>query len=289
MSRGSLLWIARKTLGPITRYLQRIGRWAIVLWQVRGNTWRDEFRLVLSAAAAPVTALRNLSVWQDPVLLFDATVRVPGIGVFCVRRHTDDLWHILPWRERDIHYALRDLLRPGDVFIDAGANIGIYAVLASRLVGPTGKVMAIEMMSRTADVLQRHVAINNCSNVEIVERALSDRPGLTLTGRVPTGKHGQATIAQFSRSYGTFEEEEVRTTTLDELCRGFGHIALLKLDIEGAEERALAGARSMLQRTNRIIYESHTASEALASAVQQAGFRITLWLGKDRLAERESN
>jgi hypothetical protein len=177
-------------MGAGWRYAQRLERWAVILRQLRGCTWRDQMKLLASAAAAPVLALRDLSSWQDPVLLFDACIRAPRIGRFHVRRHTDDLWHVLPSREQGIHDALERLLRPGDVFVDAGANVGFYTLLASRLVGPTGRVLAIEMMPATADILRQHVAINDCTNVELVEKALSDRAGDTIMAKVPAGKHG---------------------------------------------------------------------------------------------------
>ena len=273
-------------MGAGWRYAQRLERWAVILRQLRGCTWRDQMKLLASAAAAPVLALRDLSSWQDPVLLFDACIRAPRIGRFHVRRHTDDLWHVLPSREQGIHDALERLLRPGDVFVDAGANVGFYTLLASRLVGPTGRVLAIEMMPATADILRQHVAINDCTNVELVEKALSDRTGDTIMAKVPAGKHGQATVADFAHAYDSFEEHEVQTTTLDEVCGGRDRIALLKLDLEGAELHALAGARSTLERTDRVIYESHTSSDDLARAFEQAGFKVVARLGKDRLAQR---
>jgi FkbM family methyltransferase len=58
------------------------------------------------------------------------------------------------------------------------------------LVGPTGRVLAIEMMPATADILRQHVATNDCTNVELVEKALSDRAGDTIMAKVPAGKHG---------------------------------------------------------------------------------------------------
>jgi FkbM family methyltransferase len=273
-------------MGAGWRYAQRLERWAVILRQLRGCTWRDQMKLLASAAAAPVLTLRDLSSWQDPVLLFDACIRAPRIGRFHVRRHTDDLWHVLPSREQGIHDALERLLRPGAVFVDAGANVGFFTLLASRLVGPTGRVLAIEMMPATADILRQHVATNDCTNVELVEKALSDRAGDTIMAKVPAGKHGQATVADFAHAYDSFEEHEVQTTTLDEVCGGRDRIALLKLDLEGAELHALAGARSTLERTDRVIYESHTSSDDLARAFEQAGFKVVARLGKDRLAQR---
>jgi FkbM family methyltransferase len=276
-------------LGNGWRYAQRLGRWAVILRQVRGSSWRDELKLLASAGAAPILSLRRLSKWQDPVLLFDASVEVPRIGRFRVRRRTDDLWHILPWRERAIHAALERLLRPGDVFVDAGANIGVYTLLASRLVGQTGRVVAIEMMPDTAELLRRHVAENGCANVEIVERALNGRAGETVTARVPTGQHGQASVANMAEANRAYEERIVRTTTLDDVTRGLQRIDILKLDVEGAELMALAGGATTLQKTQKVIYESHTEADALARALADAGFTVTSIMGKDRLAERQTS
>ena len=279
----------RKLLGNGRRYAQRVGRWAVILWQLRGCAWRDELKLLASAAASPVLAFRDLSTWQDPVLLFDTCVRVRRIGVFHVRHRTDDLWHILPWREQGIHDALERLLQPGDVFVDAGANVGVYTLLASRLVGPAGHVLAIEMMPDTAALLRRHIAENGCANVEIVEKALSGRAGETVTARVPRGRHGQASVANTAKPLIAYNEYPVRTTTLDDAARGLKRIKVLKLDVEGAELQALAGGQAMLTRTEKVIYESHTASDALAQTLKRAGFEVSTSLGKDRLAERAGN
>ena len=284
--RESLPRPARKLIGAILQYGRRVGRWAVILGQVRGASWRDELILLASATAAPFSAIRRLSRWQDPILLFDAVVEVGGVGTFHLRRHSDDLWHVLPWRERGIHAALRHCLGPGDLFVDAGANIGVYTVLASRLVGPAGRVLAIEMMPDTAAILRLHLETNGCSNVEIVENALSDRSGKTLTARVPAGKYGQASITVAPADAAGLEERRVRTITLDEACGQYGRIRLLKLDLEGAELQALAGGRSVLDRTDKVVYEAHTAEGELAELFEQAGFRISHRLGKDRLVER---
>jgi FkbM family methyltransferase len=275
----------RKILQGLLHYLQRLSRWLIVLRQIRGAGWHDELRLLASALAAPLTALRNLSGWQDPVLLFDVTVLVKDVGTFQVRRHTDDLWHVLPWREHAIHQALRQILAPGDSFVDAGANIGVYTLLASRLVGSTGRVIAVEMMPGTAAILRRHVEDNGCANVEIIEQALSDRAGDKVTARVPVGKYGQASIAQHEAHEQQIEEREVQTTTLDQVCREIDQIRLMKLDVEGAELRALAGGHLTLKKTQWVIFEAHTASNALAELFESAGFSVTQSLGKDRLAK----
>jgi FkbM family methyltransferase len=276
----------RALLRGVLHYLQRLGRWIIILRQIRGAGWRDELRLLASALAAPATALRGLTGWQDPILLFDARVVLKDVGTFEVRRLTDDLWHVLPWREHGIFRAMRTLLRPGDILVDAGANIGVYTLLASRLVGPAGRVIAIEMMPDTAAILRRHVRENGCGNVEIVERALSDRTDDIVVARVPAGRHGQASIALRETPGAQVAHREVRTITLDDACRGIDRIRLMKLDLEGAELGALAGGRSALTRTELVIFESHTAGSALTALFEKAGFDASQSLGKDRLARR---
>lgn len=278
----------RQLLGRGKHYLQRLGRWAVILVQLRGNSWRDQAKLLASAVAAPVTSLSELGRWQDPVMLFDANVRVSGIGCFQVRRRSDDLWHVLPWREQGVHRALREILRPGDVFVDAGANIGIYTLLVSQLVGPAGRVIAIEMMPDTAAILRRHVEENGCGNVEIVERALSDGALASVTAKVVPGKYGQASIAENAGGQSGVREQEVEVEaiTLDQVCNGIEQIHLMKMDLEGAELQALAGATATIERTGCVIYESHTHADALANWFELAGFAISRKLGKDRLAER---
>src|SRR5688572_28301459 len=113
-----------KTLMRVCRsYASRLAVWVIVLVQVRGYRVVDEIKLLISALCAPVTSLQGLGSWQDPQLLFDAEVVIPDVGRFKLRRRTDDLWIVVPWRERAVVDVIRSLLHPGDTFVDAGANI----------------------------------------------------------------------------------------------------------------------------------------------------------------------
>ncbi len=71
-----------------------------------------------------------------------------------------------------------DFVRPGMTVYDLGANVGFYSLLASRLVGPTGRVIAVEPLPRNIAYLQRHVVANAATNVTIVQGAVSDAPGI---------------------------------------------------------------------------------------------------------------
>lgn len=272
-------------------YAQRVGRWPIILWQVRGATWRDQSILLQSALAAPVVSLRNLLQWQDPCLLRDAAVVVPEVGRFMLRARSDDLWHVLPWREKALLEEIERRLKPGDVFIDAGANIGVYTVLASRLVGPSGRVIAVEMMPDTADRLEAHVRINELHNVTVVRQALSDASGGIVTATVQAGKFGQATIAEDSERYGLGTRIEVTSTTLDDVTAGIASIALMKMDLEGAEMPALRGGASTMTKLQALVYESwgttRSESHPVDKMLGESGFRLAQIDGNNWLASRE--
>lgn len=254
------------------------------MFTVRGDRLRDELLLLLSFASGLVSSFRGLGSWQDPVLVADTTVRPRGVGRFRVRRHTDDLWHVFPFRERAVYATIRALLKPGDCFVDAGANIGFYSIAASALVGTDGRVVAIEMMPETARILHRHVELNGAYNVEVVERALTAAVDERIRAFEVNGKSGQATVNGAGQSGAAIE---VITTTLDEALAGIGPIRLIKMDIEGAERVALEGAKAVLDRTEAVIFETRLGEEdGVASVLKTLGFAVSRLDGRNCLASR---
>ncbi|HUS52536.1 MAG TPA: FkbM family methyltransferase [Thermohalobaculum sp.] len=229
------VWI---TARRVAVYFGRLRIWLSVVIEVRGGGPVEAAKLYASAVCASVTALRSLDRWKDPYLIFDTLIVVPGTGRFHCRRGTDDLFHILPSGQRPVREVLEATLKPGDVFIDAGANIGAFTLLGARLVGPEGRVIAVEMMPDTAALLRNHIAINGLGWVEVVEQALSDQSGVELIARVPRLLAGQASIVRDTFRTDDLIEHRVRTTTLDDLAAGLDQIALMKIDVEGAEAKA---------------------------------------------------
>lgn len=271
-------------------YLCRLLCWPIILWQVRGATIRDQWTLVQSAFFSPVISLRDLQAWQDPHLLRDALVHVPGVGVFSLRANTDDLWHVLPYREQSIANLLTSRLKNGDTFIDAGANIGVYTIQAARLVGESGKVISIEMMPDTAERLEAHIRMNDLHNVTLVRRALSDSEAQIVVATVQAGKYGQATIAKDSDRFGLGKQVSVETTTFDTVTEETSRVRLMKLDLEGAELAALTGAQLLLPKVEAVVYESRGSERSNADPVDKlllkAGFNIRQLDGNNWLGEK---
>src|SRR5512144_1629305 len=80
-----------------------------------------------------------------------------------------------------LRHIVKDILRPGDTFIDVGANIGWYTLFGARAVGTSGRVIAVEPELRARNRLRKHIdwyLENHDGDVSIVEQALSDSAGV---------------------------------------------------------------------------------------------------------------
>src|SRR5258706_5352934 len=76
--------------------------------------------------------------------------------------------------EPSVQEVIKSHLHSGQTFIDVGANEGFYTVIASRLVGPQGRVVAIEPQNRLIPIIKENAKLNDCQNVTIIAAALSD-------------------------------------------------------------------------------------------------------------------
>lgn len=268
-------------------YARRMRSWVHVMRVVRGRTAADRMVLWRSLFRAPLEMLRELGNWREPQLLQDAEVCVRGGGTFAIRARSDDLGHVLPGANAAIVEAMRPFLRAGDVAIDAGANIGAVTVFLARQVGPAGRVLAVEMMPDTAKRLQRNLVLNASEHVEVVQHALSDRAGQRVTAEVAEGLYGQASISAVHHEKTRTRQVEVSTTTLDDLTRGLQDIAVIKMDLEGAEALAIAGGRETLRRTRAVVFESWAGDGGRTGVLlAEAGFDITPVDGRNFLASR---
>lgn len=125
-------------------------------------------------------------------------------------------------------------LGAGDVFVDVGANMGYFSVLASRLVGEAGRVVAFEASPATYALLAEDLAMNGAANVRAVNVAVSDRPGTLALYAGPEDNRG-ATSVHAERG-GRFEASVRAAPLLDLLEPGErARVRLIKIDVEGAE------------------------------------------------------
>lgn len=138
------------------------------------------------------------------------------------------------------------LLGPGDVFVDGGAHVGVFTLIAAAAVGETGRVVACEPVPETFQLLRQNVALNRFSWVDTRNVALADGSGREEIHSFGAGS-GLSSFAPASRigSHPVL----VEVTTLDDLVQqcGLSSVRVVKLDLEGTEVRALRGARDLLQ------------------------------------------
>lgn len=178
--------------------------------------------------------------------------------------------------ERELE-TVGDILVSGDVVLDVGANIGLYTVACACAVGRTGAVHAFEPNPAVADQLARNIALNSLVNVYVHRRAVSDVPGRVVVRSPDAHEPGLATIVGPGRPVA-----EVETVTLDNFAEehGISRIALLKLDVEGAETMALRGARELIsaRRIERVLFEVLGGTTAAQEALHSAGYRLEVIL-----------
>jgi FkbM family methyltransferase len=182
--------------------------------------------------------------------------------------------------EKGVTDAIITALRAGDVFLDVGANIGYFSTLAARLVGPSGRVIAFEPHAGARAALLANTERNGVAGlVEIVPIALAEREGdmtLYTTDDFTSYSTLDPTLSPM-RSVATFKASaEIQATTLDRWLEGrpelSARVRCIKIDVEGAEARVIAGMQRSLQSTGlTVICETTTGSDADA-ALEAAGF-----------------
>jgi FkbM family methyltransferase len=147
----------------------------------------------------------------------------------------------------DAHLA-GQLLAPGDVFVDGGANIGLFTLVGARRVGARGKVLAFEPGRSIRLRLMENVALNGLAQVEVIPFALSAGPGEAAFRTFDVGGAGLNHLAPADGEGGDIET--VALVALDDVIipSDRARVTLLKLDLEGGEHAALRGAAATLQQ-----------------------------------------
>ncbi|MEO6023850.1 MAG: FkbM family methyltransferase [Burkholderiales bacterium] len=152
--------------------------------------------------------------------------------------------------EPAVREAITKRLRPGDVFVDIGANVGFYALCAAQIVGSKGKVFAFEPAPTTLRGLQKNISINGAANTQPIQIALSDSVGeanLFMDAGYNSGAtslreapNASQAISVTLDTYDNYSERHGITTP-----------ALIKIDVEGAETLVVKGMSRLLALPNR--------------------------------------
>lgn len=166
---------------------------------------------------------------------------------------------------------LKKILKKDDYFIDIGANIGLFSINASRIIGENGKIISFEPSPVTFSRLKENIDLNNFKNVDIRNIGISDKKGELTLNISETGHDAWDTFATNIDKKMFNKCTTVPVHTLDEELKEFDKekIALVKIDVEGWEKFVLHGAKDFLTK-----YEPVLMVEFTENNTEAAGYNV---------------
>lgn len=147
---------------------------------------------------------------------------------------------------------VRQFLKTGDHFLDIGSNVGLFSVLASKVIGKTGIVYCFEPTPKTYKRLLENIELNKLSNIKTYQKGISNQNG---TLKINTSLDGYDAWNSFAMPVcgEKFLSENVETIKLDDFfssTNSFQNISLIKIDVEGWEKFVLLGGQEYLNKPN---------------------------------------
>ena len=248
-------------------------------WELLPESMRRLFRPALAAVRRRRRLHTPLPDGAPPALPPEAVELDTAIGTLWFDGADDQLVRWIRsqgvW-EADVMKLLGRTLRPGGIFVDVGAHVGFHSVLAGQLVGPAGKVFAVEPAPWAVELLRAN-AWRHGLDVNVLPYAASEAAAtvrLALDAAHRSGAH--LTEAE--------DAVEVEARPLDELLPGV-EVDVMKIDVEGAEPLVLRGAGAVLVRSPRLLAivefrdERHLSGESPTEVLafyESLGFELCL-------------
>ncbi len=220
--------------------------------------------------ASPLAGLRRLPV-VGPCLSWASRRLVPRDSLTWVqvqRGPAQGLWlHLNPRTggtyfegggEPEVQNALQQNLRPGMTFYDIGANIGFFSLLAARIVGKEGRVVAFEADPEIAARLRKHVIRNDFRAISVEEKAVWSEPGTVFFARTDPATSPDRGLGHVVAT-GAADTIQVNAVSLDQYVQTVSAPDFVKCDVEGSEVEVFRGAQGLLT-TKRpgILCEMHS-------------------------------
>lgn len=225
--------------------------------------------------------LRPITNWVFPAGTSVVEVRsglASGIRLEIFPRSEKYYW--LGTYEPQVLREIATRLRPGATYWDVGSHVGFMVAVASRLVGPTGTVVAFEPSPENVRRLRQTIELNDLRNVTVRDVALSDRVGQAQFFLSDSSSMGS--LVSGSSPAGTVP---VRTNTIDEELRSVPIPDLVKIDVEGWENAVLAGATRLLEGHRPVlIVEVLTPERRRVVERRLVGYRTSMLDERNMLA-----
>jgi FkbM family methyltransferase len=177
-----------------------------------------------------------------------------------------------------ITLVLARTVRPGSHCLDVGANHGYYTLVMADAAGPEGRVVPVEPTPRLVELLRQTLDVNGFPDVEVVAKAASDSDGEPLQLVIPPRRSMNARLVA---DVGEAEEAVgVESITIDSITRDWPRVDLIKIDVEGAEERVWRGMQRTLADNPELVValelnvDRYDDPRAFLGEIEEAGFRL---------------
>jgi FkbM family methyltransferase len=219
-----------------------------------------------------VADLRKIPIF-GPLLSWGSRKLLPSdtlVWVEIQRGHARGLWVCVNPRtgqavqhgdgEPAVQNALLEYLRPGVTFYDVGANIGLFSLLASRIVGPFGRVVSFEADPEIAARLRENLARNGFDQARVVQSAVWSEPTTVFFARVDVSVSPDRGLGHVAIQGNSADTIAVDAVALDDFVDSDRQPDFIKCDVEGAETAVFAGAENLLRQKRPILLvEMHSA------------------------------
>jgi FkbM family methyltransferase len=180
---------------------------------------------------------------------------------------------------------LLSLVRENTVFVDIGANVGLFSIPVANLAGG-GKVYAVEALARNAKIIARNAELNGLTNIEIIPIGVAEKVGANYWGRQHFSTNNQLHDVPKLLEMDFDSFELIGVAPIDSLVDQSRRVSLMKIDIEGREYRAFLGATRVLRDHRPTIFceynpdtqrtVSGVDGAALLKLVHDAGYCIEI-------------
>lgn len=180
---------------------------------------------------------------------------------------------LIATRDYEPHLSgrLAAFLQPGMTFVDVGANVGFYSILAARRVGPSGRVVAFEPNADNLKPLLLNRLTNACTQLDVRPFAVSDETGfLSLMKIVSIASTKELDPAELEYPN---DAQAVYAVTLDETLAGERRVDLIKCDVDGHDFRVMLGGRGVLERFRpHVVAELNPGTLRACSRIEPAEY-----------------
>lgn len=257
---------------------------AVAIAAIRALPWRWPARRLAALARHALAGGRQRYV---DIEVHGNRMRLALLGNACDRNAL-----FLPrFQDPALRAALARALGPGGSFIDVGANVGLFTVAAAALVGPAGRVVAIEPQPDIRARLAANIAVNGFTQVTVVPVAVGDGVG-SLTLHLGLNA-GEASLNP-GMAGASGRSITVAVRPLADIVRdaGLTRIDALKIDVEGLEDRILAPFfaatdDALWPRLVAIEYSPHAWRTDIVADMRERGYRVAETAGLNWILIRD--